>query len=172
MTRVLGLGIDANVGIDLPFDEKTGELSVGIALDDDDLVTRLTSDPMVPDAEALAADMGASLAGLLDSVLGGLLGDTLAFALPTFEGVGLGGLTAATSGAQSDWLAVRASVGTVDYEGTDLCGCNADPYDPYYDPDADPCGCDDSGCAMVGPGAVGWLGLMVGVMLRRRQARS
>ncbi len=164
--RVLGIGLDGAIGIDVPFDPATGALSVGVDLGGESLSASLTSDPFVPDAEQIADDLGATLSSLLDTVLAGLLGDTLAFPLPAISGIGVTQLGTATSGPDQDWLAVQGSVGTVGYEASDACGCGEGK-----DPKAEGCGDCDTGCAVAGPGAAGWLALAVGVLLRRRRDR-
>lgn len=165
MARVLGVGIEGPLGVDVPFDAKTGELSVAIDLGEESLSASLTGDPFVPDAEQIADGLGDTLSGLLDTVLSGLLGDTLAFPLPSFEGIGVTSLETDTSGAQQDWLAVRGSVGATSYPASDACGCGEK--DPYGKGGGE---CD-TGCSVAGPGVAGWLALIVGVALRRRRDR-
>ena len=71
-----------------------------------------TIQPLPPDNDpaAAAAEMNQ------------LLGDTLAFTLPTFEGIGLTSLDVEPSGA-GDWLGVYAGVGTPNYTGAGCAGC-------------------------------------------------
>jgi hypothetical protein len=120
---------------------------------------------MVPDAEQLAAEMSGSLVGLLDTVVAGLVGDSLAFPLPAFEGISLTELSTGASGPEQDWLGVYAQIGLVDWY---------DPNDPY----AAGCGCGSEGtssdcgggCDATRGSMAGWLLALALVALRRRRS--
>ncbi len=157
LARALGVGLDGAIGVDLRLDDTTGNLGVDIGVDQGNLVTALASDPMVPDAEQLAAGLGPVLAGLLDSVVGGLVGDALAFPLPAFEGVGVTELSADASGPSDDWVGLYAQIGPVDwYDPAAGCACDAE-------------GESDCGCNATRGSMVVWLSAMVVVAVRRRR---
>ncbi|MBX2799758.1 MAG: hypothetical protein KTR31_18915 [Myxococcales bacterium] len=154
--RVLGIALDGPVGLDVPFDAKTGELAVSIDVGADALTTSLASDPLVDDAEALAADMAQPLTALLDTVLGSLLGSSLAFELPSFQGLGVTELGASASGAEQDWLTLDLMVGKAPGgtgKGADCGGCGA----------------GGAGCSSGSAGSLALSGLAALLLLRRRR---
>lgn len=162
MARVLGVSLDADLGADLLFDDTTGALTVALDLGEDALTARLAGDVMVPGAEEEVLDnFGRVLGGLLGTLLDGLLGDSLAFALPTFGGVGLAEAQVGTSGPDGDWIGVYAGLDAVAYGDpyAEGCGCGEDGGD-------ESCG----GCSSTGGSAAGWALAAALVALRRRRA--
>ncbi len=117
MTRVLGIDIDAQAGVDLPFDSTTGELLIELDLGAEDMTATIAANELttVPDDE-LAATVGTAFESVLESFLGPLIGESLSFAMPAVEGLGLTDLDFASTGTEQDWLAMIAGVGVVTYE--------------------------------------------------------
>ena len=126
MARGLGVAVDADIGVDLLFDDIDGTIGVDLGVNPDDISARLAGDPMVPGiAERVESDFPGVMATLLDSLLPSLLGDSLAFPLPTFEGLGLIGLDVGASGG-GDWLGLYAEVGVPSYADPTATGCGCD----------------------------------------------
>ncbi len=114
---VIGLNMDANIGIDLPFDGATGALSINL---DDVKASNFkftTTQALIPGTEA---GIETSFSGLLDTILGAALGglsDSLAFTLPSLSGLGLTQLDIGPGGDQQDWLLAKVGLGLVSYGG-------------------------------------------------------
>jgi uncharacterized protein (TIGR03382 family) len=153
MARALGVAISPDVGVNLEFDDTVGELGVDIALGNA-FRTELTGDSMTPgqDAEVLSNVDGA-LVGLVDTLVGSLLGDAIAFPVPGLgDGLGLTALQAAPTGG-GEWLGIYAELGPVTYE---------------------PSSCEDgcsggSGCSSSATPAWGFAALMALLIRRRRR---
>lgn len=161
--RVIDIELDGPVGIDLALDGSTGNLGINVDINPDNLIPTVAYNEFYPDQDATIADaFQGSVSGLLDTLIGGLLGD-LAFALPAFSGLGLQELDIAPAGSNQDWLGAYARIGAVTYgSGKDGCGG---------------CGGDSSGCSggcATGPGGIpnvafGLLPLGLALLLRRRE---
>ena len=154
--RVVGVDLNTDIGLDLPFDATTGTIGLGLTISGDRVDAVVTHNDLAPDATAEIED---SLPGMFDALVGpivaGLLGET-SFPVPTLEGIGLTGLSVDAAGASADWLGIYASVGPVSYESA---GC-----------DEEGGGCE-LGCGTVGPspGRLALLGLpLIVVAFRRR----
>jgi hypothetical protein len=150
--RMLTVTLDGTAGADLAFDGTTGQLAVALDINPDNLTPSIGYNEIVPSAnDAILAGFGSTFGGILDTALGGLLGD-IAFGLPGFSGIGLTDLQSGTTG---DWLGLYAFVGPITYEAA---GCE------------DGGGCS-GGCSVNGtpvPAPVFWVvGLLV--MFRRRR---
>lgn len=155
--RMLDVALDGVVGADLAFDGNTGEMAIEIALEPDNLVPTVVYNEIVPDAnDAILASFSDQLGGLLDTVLGGMLGD-LAFALPTYTGIGLQDLQTSAAGTAGDWLGIYAWVGSVPYTSSEGCdsGCGG--------------GCTVGGTSVPAPPF--WVAAAA-LLLRRRRDRS
>ncbi|MCB9742999.1 MAG: hypothetical protein H6741_02650 [Alphaproteobacteria bacterium] len=161
MALALGLALDVDAGIDLPFDGNTGNLGIELALSGDNVSARVVHNELVTGTEA---EIEENFAGVFDSLLGSLLGgltEGLGFALPGFDGVGLTALEASAAGG-GDWLGLYASVGEIPYEAA---GCDS----------GGGCGGDSSGCSGGGcasgpsPARVFWLGLLPALLVARRR---
>jgi hypothetical protein len=156
-SRTIGVDLNADIGVNLPFDATTGQLALDLDLAGENFDAMVTHNDFVPSADG---DIEAALPGMVDTLVGpavsGMLGETT-FALPAIEGLGLTGMDVDAAGTDGDWLGLYASVGPVSYEAA---GC-----------DESGGGCD-LGCGAVGPSpgrlALFALPLMV-IVLRRRQ---
>ena len=62
---------------------------------------------------------------LVEPLIGGLLGESLAFTIGSMEGVGITHMEASPAG-QGDWLEIAADIGPVTYGGCADGGCGAD----------------------------------------------
>jgi len=117
---VLGLDMDVTVGADMELDASTGELAAVLDLDPSNFGISVRSAELTPGVEeAIVENFG----GLLDTILGAVLGGTLdglTFSLPALEGLGLTSLEAGTAGSSGDWLGLYAQLGEVSYGG----GCS------------------------------------------------
>ncbi len=158
MTRVIGSEAAADAGIDMNFDDTTGQLAIDVALDPSEFVIGVTHNEYAP---GFTSDIEDSFGGLIDAVVGPLIGgliSDLSFGLPAIEGIGLTSLLAEPAGPNDDFLALYANAGEVDYpEGScdDLSG-----------------GCSGGGCAGVvtSPPVFVFLVPLLIAGLRRRDA--
>ncbi len=157
--RLMGVDIDADLGLNVPFDGTTGTLGLDIVVSGDNVDAVVTHNDLAADYNA---DIESGLPGLFDTlvgpIIGGVLGDT-SFPLPALEGLGLTSMTVDAAGASGDWLGLYASVGTVTYEAS---GC-----------DSSSGGCD-LGCGAVGPspGRFALFGFPLLVVLLRRRTED
>lgn len=143
-SRLLNVDLATDVGVNIPFDNTTGALSVNIDLDTDRVTPTVSYNEFRPDANA---EIEASFAGQLDTILGfvdieGLLGD-LSFTLPSLNGVGLVSLDFAATGENAEDLGAFAALGEVPYESTGCGegGCGGSSGDS---------GCSGGGCSTNG----------------------
>jgi hypothetical protein len=158
---IVGMDLTADAGIDLAFDNTTGELAIDVALESEDVTAVVVANEFKPGTEGDIEDNFAGVFNTLVSpILDGLISD-LAFALPGFSGLGLTDLQLHAAGDQGDWLGGYAQVGPVSYESAgcdDEGGCGG--------------GCEGGGCSTSGK-AGGRLALfampLALVFLRRRK---
>ncbi|MDP2313918.1 MAG: hypothetical protein Q8P41_13510 [Pseudomonadota bacterium] len=154
--KIVTVALAGVVGVDLGFDNTTGELGVIVDLDANALTPSVVYNEFFPDAnEAIVAGFSGAFGGIIDTVVGGLL-DGLVFAVPSFSGIGLTALEAAPVGDNADWLGAFAWVGPTTYEAADGCGSEG-------------CSSGCSGGCASSPGSVGlWPALGLLLLLRRR----
>jgi hypothetical protein len=164
MARTLSLSIDADIGADIDFDGTTGEMAILLDLSPDAFQATMVPDIfVVGHEEEIETQFGSVVAGLLDTLLGPLLGDTLSFSIPAMGDVGLKALDVETTGQDEDWLGLFAELGQVTYGTSDGCSCEEGGSGCEGE------GCEESSCAVSGAGGAGWLFLGVLVALRRRR---
>jgi hypothetical protein len=152
MARPIGMTIEADAGIDVPFDPSTGIAAVELALGPDEIRAEATMIEIAPAAKDTVED---NFAGLLDTLLAQFLGDALtglSFGLPSLDGFGITDL--ALGGSPSgEWLTGDADLGVVTYESA---GCDE--------------GCSGGSASGCTTGqAVPWLFALVLPLLRRRR---
>jgi hypothetical protein len=165
--RFLGLAINGGAGVDLALDGSTGELGIELDIGADSLTPSVAYNELAASAnDAILAGFNGLFSTLLGSLLGGLT-DGLAFALPSFSGIGLEELAIAPNGAASDWLGLYAWIGPVEYGSGSSCGgCGGDTGTTT---DTGSSSCGSTGCA-AGPMGPAWLaGILSLVALRRRR---
>jgi hypothetical protein len=163
MARAVGVTVQAEIGADLVFDDIRGELGVDLFIDESHITAELAGDALVPGVEdKVAQDFPGVMALLMDSLLPSLVGDTLAFGLPTFEGIGLTSLDVQPSGANQDWLGVYAGLGTPQYVGSNCGGCGGTTTSTGTTT-------GDCGCSSTGVVPLPWLWVLALVGLRRRR---
>jgi len=163
--RALSLDLEADVGMNLGFNELTGELAVDIALGAEQIRASAGHDRMVDGVDQYVEDsFSGVLEGILDLVVGDLL-TGLVFPLPAIEGVGVSQMEVDAPGG-GEWLGVWVAVDAVDYGTGAGCdeqgGCDAGGC-------ADASSCDQ-GCATSGGNLAGWLGFAVPLFLLRRRS--
>ena len=134
LTRVVGLDLDANVGLDLAFDGANGVLGVDVDFQPSDIVATVAFNDLVPEASA-AVQTGFStiaeqlMGPLLDQALG-----ALSFPIPALQGLGLTSANIAAIGASHpedpswgpDYLGVYGTIGPVPYGDPAASGCDTD----------------------------------------------
>jgi len=125
-TRILTMGINTDVGVNIPFNNQTGDLAIDIDLNGNRVDPTLPYNEFLPDSADLIKD---SFIDQFDTILGlidieSLVGD-FAFTLPSFNGVGLAELDFAGTGQNSEDFGAFASVGVVPYTGAG-CGGEGD----------------------------------------------
>ncbi len=157
MARVLGLGLDAGVGLDVVLEPNSGLLEIVVDLEGAELDMSLEANELVAGTDDEVEDR---FAGGMDELIGplieGLVAD-LAVPLGSVAGVGLSDLSF-SAGGEGDWLLADATVGPVPY----TTGC---------DSEAGGCGgCEgDAGCASGRGQARWWLGLIPAAWIGRRR---
>lgn len=170
LTRVVGLDLAANVGLDLAFDGNTGNLGVDVDFDPTQIVTTVAFNDLVPDASAAVQSGFVTIA---DTLMGPLLEDALgdlSFPLPAIQGLGLSSAAITAIGAEHpedpswgpDYLGVYGTVGAVPYGEVSAEGCDSLDL-------TGGCG-DTTSCSTARPARLGLalLGLLVAVRRRRR----
>ena len=120
--RVLNVALSTDVGILLPLDSASGNISVDIDLDTDRFISDVQYNEFV---EEETTNIESSFSSQLETILGlidieGLLGD-INFTLPSIEGLGLISLDTAPSGSNSEDLGIFTELGAVPYSG----GCDS-----------------------------------------------
>ena len=118
---MLSLNLNTDVGVTLPFDPTTGELSVGLDLDTERINTSIEANEFVPDAGPdIVANFADQLGTILDIVgLDSFLGD-LSFNFPSFYGVGITDINVSASGTDNLDSAINLQIGSAPYSS----GCN------------------------------------------------
>ncbi len=162
IARAVGATVNAQIGVNVPFDGATGEVAVDLQVDPGAITASLSGDAMVPGVEdKIRDDFPGVMATLLDQMLPSLVGDSLAFTLPTMSGFGLLALDVEASGPASDWLGAYAELGDAPYADPNAgCGCGGSSSTSTGD-----CGCASGG----GPAGAPVVWLLLAVGLRRRQ---
>lgn len=152
--RIVDVSLTGNVGANLNFDSATGNLAIALEIDGNALAPTVVYNELKPDQnEAVETAFQTSFGSLIGTLLSGLVGDSLAFALPSFSGLGLTSLTMA---GDAEWLQGYAQLGPVAYGSADG-GCGS-------------CG-GGSSCTVGGTEVPAmWAGLPVlGVLVLRRR---
>jgi len=125
-TRVMGMALDVDAGVNLDFDGNTGDLAIGIDLDAGSFAATVTDNAFVPKAtDSIESSFSNVFNGLIGGILGDLLSD-MSFGLPGFEGIGLTDLQITAAGENEDWLGAYAWVGPVPYESASCGGCGGE----------------------------------------------
>ena len=158
-TRILSLGLNTDVGVNIPFNNQTGDLAVDLDLNGDRVDPTLPYNEFLPDSDDLIMesflDQFDTILGLID--IDSLIGD-LAFTLPAINGVGLSDLDFAGTGQNSADVGAFASIGVVPYTTGTGCGEEGDA------------GCEE-GCSSNGSTSSKFTlligGLMFGLVRRR-----
>ncbi|MEC7985982.1 MAG: hypothetical protein VX278_12530, partial [Myxococcota bacterium] len=121
-SQVLSVDLQANVGIDFPFDASTGLLTGDIALDPSQMTPTVDINEFLPGQnENLESSLSSQLGTVLNLVdLESLTGD-LEFNLPAINGLGLTQIEMEGTGSAGEDFGLFASLGEVPYEG----GCGA-----------------------------------------------
>lgn len=163
--RVVSVSLNGVAGANLALDGGTGSLGIALNIDPANLTPSVVYNEFYPDAnDTITSSFSSAFGGLLDTVLSSFLGDALAFALPSFSGLGLQSLETSATGPSQDWLGAYAMLGSVTYgDGSSCGGCGGDTGGGSSS------GCS-SGCASA-PGVPVWMGLLplgLAVALRRR----
>lgn len=175
MARIVTVDADIAAGVDLtaPGD---GSISASVTVDTENMDPVVSYNEFVPELdEQIATNFNEIMPGLLDSVLGGFLGD-LSFGPMLMAGIGLSDIEVEAAGAEEDWLGAYATLDVIDPAGLDALGCGEDGSGGCED------GCDDescdSSCNVEGrrPGRAVWTGnmlllsmVLLGVVYHRRR---
>ncbi len=126
MSRLLGVGLDTDVGVNLNFDGVTGAFNAEVVLDLDNLEMSMAYNELTPEKnDEILEQFSGSLGGVIEPLIGGMLGDIFSMNLGSIEGVGITSLDISSAGANGDWLEIAADLGSVAYEG----GCDCDGED-------------------------------------------
>ena len=128
-SRLLGLTLETEVGIDLVFNGATGILGGELFFEPEAIGVAVGFNELAPEANDVVIEKFSTVFGsLVEPLIGGLLGEDLNIALGSLEGVGLTSLEAAPVGG-GDWLELSAGIGSVPYQGCGSSGCSADGAD-------------------------------------------
>lgn len=153
--KMVTVDLEGTVGMDLAFDDTTGELGVVVDLDPAALTPSVGYNEFYPEADdAIVDGFASSFGSIVDTVVGGMLED-LAFALPAMNGIGLLDLQTSPVGDARDWLGAYAWVGPVTYEAS-AEGCGSEG------------GC--SGGCTSGSGAPAFWAAFAGLLVLRRRS--
>lgn len=115
LSRVAGLELAAEAGVDLTFDDFTGNLAVGVAFNPDDLDFQMVFNDLRPEnSDKLVASLGGLIGTVVGPLLDGLTGG-LAFPLPAINGLGIQEIFIDPAGPQGDFMGLYTTVGTVRY---------------------------------------------------------
>lgn len=157
--RIVGLDLDAPAGVDLDLDGTTGELGIIVDIDASKVTPTVSYNEIAAAANATIEEKFSGLfQTILDTLVGSLL-DSLAFALPSFNGIGLERLEVSAAGSQGDWLGLFAWVGNVTYGADGGCGgCGGDSSS-----------CSGGGCSTSPAAPFGLATLLAFVLSRRRK---
>ena len=162
-TRVVGLDLAAEAGLDLNFNPATGNLGVGVAFDPSLIETVVSFNDLKPEASAQVATGFATIAEtIVPPLLEGALGD-ISFPLPSISGLGLVSADIAAVGPIQDFLGVFGTIGPVPY-GDAASGCDALGL-------SDTSGCTDGSSCATATRARGlpFFALLLAAGLRRRK---
>ncbi len=154
-TRVLGGELETDVGVDINFDDTTGELLVDIDLDPAEMDIKVVHNEYAPEYTAELEDQ---FGDLVDTVVGPMIGGLISdirFGLPAIEGLGLTSLDVENAGPSADFLGMYANAGPVTYE--------AGSCDDMGD------GCGGGGCAGVPASPIAVFGFPILLALFRRR---
>ncbi|MBW2254391.1 MAG: hypothetical protein JRI25_07320, partial [Deltaproteobacteria bacterium] len=111
MARILGNELEADAGLDFDFDTTTGELTIDVTFDADDIRNAITYNEIAPAyTDQLEDAFGSLLETLLTPLLGDLLTD-ITFPVPSFVGFGVQDLEYAATGPQEDFFGLFGLVG-------------------------------------------------------------
>lgn len=126
-TKVVGINLDVDAGVNLNLDATTGTLNAEVILTGEDLVPTVVDNEFHPDDNAtVESSFQSSIGGLIEPILSGLVSG-LAVAMPAISGYGLTDLQLAAAGADQDWLGAYVWLGPVTYTSGDGCGgCGGD----------------------------------------------
>lgn len=162
--RIMAVQLDGQAGADLALDGTTGNLAIEVDLAPENFTPSVSYNEIDEAANAhVVESFGGLFQTVLDTVAGSLLSD-LAFALPSFSGLGLTELVVSEAGADKDWLGVYAWLGPVDYGSGSSCGgCGGDT-GGGADTGGSSCG---GGCSTV-PTAP-WAAVGFGILWMRRR---
>lgn len=156
IARALRVELDVDAGVNLNLDTTTGELAIDLNLGTESITATVADDVMVKGhEEAIAEGVAGVFGSIVEPLIGGLVGESLAFPLPVFGTTGLTAISVEATGPDLDWMGVNAGLGEVTYSGA---GCD----------DSSGSGCGDSGCSVAGGGGFGWVLALFGALLRRR----
>ncbi len=123
MARFTSVTLNGPVGADLELDPATGELGIALDLDFSVLDVTLAYNEFYPGTDTTVAEaFKTSIGGLIGPILDGVLGDALAFAIPSFSGLGLTEINISNA---DDWLIASAQLGPVAY-GDPTAGCDSE----------------------------------------------
>ncbi len=139
MARIVTVDADIAAGVDLntPGD---GSIAIDVIVDTDNMDPVVSYNEFVPELdEQIATNFNEIMPGLLDSVLGGFLGD-LTFGPMLMAGIGLSDLQFEATGTEEDWLGAYATLDVIDPAGLDAIGCGEDGSGGCED------GCEDESC--------------------------
>ena len=172
--RVLAIGLEVDGGLDVGFDDTTGQLAIAFDLDAGSFNPSVTSNDFVPESTDTIEE---SFASVFSGLVGGLLGDALSditFTVPGLEGIGITGMQVESAGPEGDWLGAYMWLGEVSYASA---GCAEDGSGGCSDDGSGGCteleveGCSGGGCASSPRNQRRWLWLTFPVflaVLRRR----
>ncbi|HHO52799.1 MAG TPA: hypothetical protein ENK18_18470 [Deltaproteobacteria bacterium] len=128
--RLMNVDLAADIGVDLDYNEATGELGILVDVGEGAITSQVTFNEFAP---AASDEIASSLSVLIDGLVAPLLGDltNMIFPIPAIEGLGLTSMTIAPAGSDQDFIGAYTTVGQV----------------PFYSAGCDKKGgCDTSGC--------------------------
>jgi hypothetical protein len=167
MSRMAGFDLSADAGVDVTFDGTTGEAGAAILFAPEDIGATVVFNDLVPEASTqMESGFSVIAQQLVAPLLGDALDQDLAFALPSFAGLGIDAGDVTAVGPISDFIGVFGTLGPVTY-GADTTGEGCDLFGEGGSTDGGGC---DLGCSSGRvPVRMAWLALPLLFAWRRRR---
>lgn len=163
LTRVAGINLTAEAGLDITFDGASGDLGIAIDFAPEDIGAVVVFNDLKPESsDTIETGFGNVAQQLVGPLLATALGE-LEFALPAISGLGLTGATIRGAGPMEDFLGLFGTIGPVPYGDGAAGGCDA------FDVGGSGCDAGAGGCATPMQGRILPIVVLLALPLLRRR---